>query len=290
MIMMNRQDRKKRIANAKLRAHHLWSLHSSEDRLGVKRNKMDDDLMEDKYNDEVPKEAMKRIRNKRADSDVSRDDINAVYWGLFGASLVDDKTLSSSIPMSIVNRFNATNGVSSEVPNIYGWDKLIAAFGEENIKSLKKDVSFGIQTRMASKYLNIPFLAAADIIYGMDNVDHDQVKKVIGMIRDGEKKNAVRKYGVLAIRIARIYDKYKDPDNRRIAIDRSAKDYWESYLGPFGKEMVREVKKRVRADLAKAWLRKHGVDNAAAEYWSKYYGEYGEQWVSVVPKMISPAK
>ena len=126
------------------------------------------------------------------------------------------------------------------------------------------------------------------LVDGLLQAETSQVKTVIGMIRNGQRREAVTRYGDVAVELSRIYTKYKSANSRRLAIDRSAKEYWESYLGPFGKEMVREIKKRVRADLAKAWLRKHGVDSAAAEYWSQYYGEYGEKWVSVVPKMISP--
>ena len=279
---MNRTARKQRVAHAKRRAHHLWKGAEEEGRPVIKRARPEEEI-------EMSMEAVRGKRGRRTAGRNAVSDLNAVYWGLFGASLVDSKTLSSEIPQSVVNQFNRTARRSaSNLPKVRGWEKLGRVFANSDISGIRKDISFGMQTRMASKYFNIPFLAAADVIYGMSGVDHKQVKQVIGMIRSGQRREAVSKYGDVAVELSRIYAKYKDANNRKLAIDRSAKEYWESYLGPFGQEMVREIKKRVRADLAKAWMRKHGVDDAAAEYWAQYYGEYGEKWVSVVPKMISP--
>jgi hypothetical protein len=39
------------------------------------------------------------------------------------------------------------------------------------------------------------------------------------------------------------------PGVAKTAIDSTAKDYWSSYFGPYGKELVRDIKKRVLAAL-----------------------------------------
>lgn len=279
--MLSREARQRKINSARRRSHHLWSAKDDD---GVIR------IYREKPEEEIKMAEKTKVTKKASNAKMSESDISAVYWGLFGASLIDDKTLSLAIPKSIANRFSVTaNNDDNLVPTIYEWDQLRAAFTAEKINQIRKDISCGMQIRMASKFFNIPFLAAADIIYGMEGEDHSKIKNVLGMIKSGNHKKAISQYGVLAKKLVKIYNWYKDPVNSKIAIDESAKKYWESYIGPFGTEMVREIKKRVRADLAFAWMKKHGVDQAAAEYWSKYYGSYGEEWVNIVPKKISPS-
>ena len=279
--MLSREARQRKINSARRRSHHLWSAKNDDGVVRIYRKKPEEEI----------KMAIKSRTAKEINKDmISESDISAVYWGLFGASLIDDKTLSSSIPRSIANRFSVTASTNDDsVPTVYEWDKLRAVFTAERINQIRKDISCGMQIRIASKFFNIPFLAAADIIYSMEGEDHSKIKNILGMIRVGNRKKAINKYGVLALKLAKIYKRYKNPANSKIAVDDSAKEYWKSYNGPFGAEMVREIKKRVRADLAFAWMKKHGVDQAAAEYWSKYYGSYGEEWVNVVPKKISPS-
>jgi hypothetical protein len=316
---MERTARKKIIAKARHRAHHLWKAADDNGRPIIRRERPEEDEMEStlglrgsyargqnvrplsfaekadldeprtnkvRKQEEMPIQAQRRTGSSK----VAPEDLSAVYWGLFGASLVDDKTLSSEIPRAIASRFNVTTRTNAGVtPQVYDWEKLSKVFGEEKIAAIRKDISKGIQTRLASKYFNVPFLAAAEIVYDMD-ANHEDVRGAISMIRQGNRREAESRYGELAVELSKVYDYYKNPVNRKLAIDTAAKDYWEAYMGPFGKEMVREIKKRVRADLAQAWLRKHGVDDAAAKYWSDYYGAYGAAWVSVVPKLISPKK
>ncbi len=275
---MDRTERKRRIANRKKRGHWLWDVERDEDgRLGIGRKKSEEEF-----------EMSKKASGKNV---ASKEDLNAYFWGLFGSSLVDDKTLTSDIPKPIVSRFNASVNLDDDtLPVVYSWEKLGRVFDEDKIRDIKKDISYGIQTRVVSKFLNIPFMAAADIVYDLGQSDRMQMKGALDLIRDGKRTTAIKKYGRLAVELSKIYTKYLKPENRRIdAVDQSAVKYWESYLGPFGKEMIREVKKRVRADLAKEWLKRYGVDQEAADYWSAYYGAYGEDWVKVVPKKISPA-
>ena len=77
----------------------------------------------------------------------------------------------------------------------------------------------------------------------------------------------------------------------KIAVDESAKSYWESYYGEYGKDLVSDVKKRVKADVAGEWLTKCGVDQVAADYWQNYFteGGYGKALTEAIPKRISPS-
>jgi len=272
---MNSLERKRKLEARRTRAHHLWEMSKDGEsgNLRIKRKRSEGDVM-----------------SKKSSNGVERKNISAAYWGLFGASLVDDATLTNSIPNSIANRFNiVANKVNLKAcPKIYNWDELRRAFGAEYIDDIRKNITYGVRTRTASKYLNIPYLVAAEIVYNLGTVDAN-MKAAFDLVKRGYKKEALTKYGKVAIDLSNIIDEYRDPESRKLAVDEAARQYWQMYAGPFGKELVREVKKRVRADAARMWLKKHGVDEAAAEYWSSYYGKYGEDWVSVVPKMISPA-
>jgi hypothetical protein len=145
-----------------------------------------------------------------------------------------------------------------------------------------------MKTRMASKYLDVPFLVAAEILDELPTVAKEAVKMAVDAVRDSKHRVAAdRNAPTIAGRIAAIIE---ENSTRKLAIDSDAASYWEAYYGPYGKELVKEVKKRVRADLAGKWMHRNGVDQAAADYWSKYFGAYGSDWVKEVPKRISPSK
>ena len=99
-------------------------------------------------------------------------------------------------------------------------------------------------------------------------------------------KRFASKYGKLAGKV----DQVLSSNLPKISVDQAADDYWTSYYGPYGEQLVKEVKKRVKADLAKVWLEKQGVDQAAADYWSNYFTDenYGEMLTREVPKKLSP--
>ena len=179
-------------------------------------------------------------------------------------------------------------GREEDPPKVLSWDKLYTAFGVNSIRHARQAVSDGIKVRMASKQLNIPFMIAHDIVEKMAEVDPRAIKISLDYIKNGTASSEMNTE--VTERVAEILDAYSGPGSYRMAIDHSAQAYWTSYYGPFGQELVREVQKRVRADVASRWLRKNGVDAAAAEYYANYFGEYGQEWVSIVPKKISPAK
>jgi len=255
-------------------AHHLWSATKDEDgNINLSRSRLEKERFADV--DINMKKKMTRAAT--------------IVWGLFGASLVDDQVLSSDVPLSIANNFNKAASKLSykDAPRIYSWDELRVAFGNDVIADIRKNISDGMKYRMASKYLGVPFVIAVDIVNELNNVDKHDVKNVISHVKKGYKSVAIDKFGKIAQKVIQVLDKSTEVGHK-IAIDNSAEKYWENYYGPYGKELVREIKKRVRADLANEWLRKNGVDEAAAKYWSEYYGAYGQQWVNIVPKKISP--
>jgi hypothetical protein len=127
----------------------------------------------------------------------------------------------------------------------------------------------------------------AELLDQFPNTDRSTLKEVVSMIKDGDRRTATAEFGKIAHKASKIIDYYRS-SNHKLAIDDKAKSYFESYFGMYGKDLVSEIKKRVRADLAKAWLKKGGVEASAADLWSKYYGAFASDWVKVVPGLISP--
>lgn len=260
------------------RSHHLWSAGRSENgSINISRAKSErDDYPTTGDNEMSVKEEMRETC--------------AAIWGLIGADMAESKTLHNRIPDNIVQRFNESFKTANDnSPSIHSWDRISSAFGEDVIEEIKTSVVNGFKIRLASRTYSVPFLLAAEILDDLGQVSRRNAKNIINLIKDGNSTLAIRKYGRVASRIAGSYREHIQT-RPKIAVDEKAKSYWQEYYGPFGSELVREVKKRVRADLAKEWMKKYGVDEKAAEYWSNYYGEYGEQWVKVVPKKISPVK
>jgi len=272
--MENRQN--KRTTRS---AHHLWNAELGEDgRRRLRRSKAEDNMFNEQKKD------ARRTASKRAAADTV-----AAYFGIFGADLVDDPTLSDDIPVSVSRRFNAA-ARDEAPPRIHTWDELRRAFGDKNIQEARQAISDGMKVRMASKYLDVPFVVAAEILAKLEGTDKVALKLAVDAVKDGHHKAANAHGPTLGHKVAAIFAEFADEGSHRIAIDSRAKAILEGYYGPYGAELTKEIKKRVRADLAGAWLRKNGVDEVSARYWSQYLGAYGEQWVKIVPKKISPAK
>lgn len=247
-------------------SHHLWEPRVEGDRVSIRRTKAEE--LEDEARE-----------------------VTAALWGLWGASLVDDPTLASEIPKSIVARFNhVARDVSKPAqPKLPSWDELRRAYTVEAVDQVRQSIALGIKIRQASKELNVPFLMASEIVAEFPSVDKRVVKALVNELKTG-KITKVARCGTVGRKLASLYNDFaKHP--RKIAIDEAAKAYYKNYWGPFGEDMVADIKKRVRADLAEKWLRKNGVDDVAAKYWREYFSSgYGEALVSVVPKSLSPAK
>lgn len=213
----------------------------------------------------------------------------AAILGVFGADLVDNPILGTDLPAGVVRSFNVSSRVE-EAPKILTWGELRTAFSDDAVGHVRRSIGYGMKTRMASKALGVPFIVAADILDKLPNVPADVVKRAVDYVKAGKAEGRkASSMDFVTRRVSAILAEYRDPSTHRLAVDERAAAYWEAYYGPFGKELVREVQKRVRADLAGEWLRKNGVDEVAAEYWRNYFGEYGDKWVSVVPKKLSPS-
>ena len=261
-------------------AHHLWAADEDEGGVHVRRNRQEPEMFPGEP--KTAKTAATLSQKIAAEKCVA-------CLGLFGADLVDDPTLNSDLPIGVVGRFNAA-ARDEAVPRIREWAELRRAFGEEKIAHARKAIGRGMQTRLTSKMWNLPFLMTSDIMDQFPSVPLERVAQAVEFIRSTPPDRRVGStMDFIARRVAKIFEEYSDPSSRRLAVDEKASAYWQSYYGPFGKELVREVQKRVRADLAGIWLRKNGVDEVAAEYWRKYFGEYGDKWVTVVPKKLSPS-
>ena len=245
----------------KRNAHHLWTAQR----------------------DESGK--VKVIRSKREPDEFDKKrEAAAACWGLWGASLVDDEMFSSEIPKGIVARLNEVT--SEPKDRIYSWAELKKAFGEDTINEVRKDISGGIKIRQASKYLDIPFIMAAELIDRFGSAS-----RVEGLVKIARSGGDLGRYGSKGRLVQDIYRKYSRKGLYKLAVDEKAKRYFEDYYGTFGKELVREIKKRVRADLASTWLRKNGVDEKAVSYWTNYFlWGYGEDLVKDLAKKLSPAK
>ncbi len=253
-------------------AHHLWSAEKDEaGRLRVVRSKEEPEMFLNDKERETAKE------------------VCAAVWGLWGASLVDG-AFGTEIPSGVVARLAKVASQESQkgnaYPRVYTWNELRRAFGTEVVEEIRGHVSDGMRVRMASRYLDVPFLVAADIIDRFGSTEN--LKEIVTAVKTG-KVATIRKLGKAAGVIQGIYQRYTENGNHKLAIDEAAKKYYENYYGPFGKELTREIKRRVRADLAEAWLRKNGVDQKAVDYWSGYFSNgYGDEMVKELAKKLAP--
>lgn len=259
------------------RSHHLWSAEKDEaGKIKVNRSAAE-------------KEEWETMENKKTASrkEADRETVNAL-WGLFGASLVDSSALTSTIPARVAKQFNTIN--PAPAPEVKTWDELRTAFGSEIVNDIRKAVAHGIKIRLASKFLDVPFILATDIVNALPAVDLKHSKIMVEGIKQGKVTKIVKTYGQDAIKVANLFEEFKSGGMPKIAIDDAAKKLFESYWGPYGKELCVEIKRRVRADLAKKWMMKHAIDEKAAEYWSAYFASYGDAWVRYVPKLLRPTK
>jgi len=222
--------------------------------------------------------------------------VSASAWGLFGAGLVDELDHPKmEIPKSICARFERVASTLKEAgdvpPIVKAWTDLNAEYGSEIITELRQFVAHGMKTRQASKYLNVPFIAAADLLDDIDIMGKQAVKSIVDEVRAGNEDSIISEYGAPAQKVASLFEEAKN-GLCKLAIDSAAKDYWVAYYGEYGAQLVKEVKKRIRADIAHEWLTKCGVDAVAAAYWQNYFSEagYGKALTETIPAKISPSK
>ena len=223
--------------------------------------------------------------SKRARLKASQEEAAMACLGVWAATLVDDELLTREIAQPIVARFNAVR--PEDAPRVHTWAQIGKVITGQKLAAVKRAVSDGMRTRLVSKSLNVPFLVAAELIDKMDGMDMKVMKAAVASVKQGNRV-AAKKYGSIARDIQSAFARF---GGMRLAVDDKAKKYFEDYFGPYGVELVADIQRRVRADLAYKWLTKHGVDAAAAEYWSSYFSEngYGAQLVGDVAKRLSPA-
>jgi hypothetical protein len=226
---------------------------------------------------------MKEERNWDADEWKYAKDVSDAVWGLWGAEAISNPIFVEIMPKSVARKYVTVakrfQAQGVEPPKVRSWEELSAAFGAERIAEIKKAVAKGMQIRKASVEMDLPFLVASRVLFTIDDdqIDLNKIKNVIALVKEGKIVKAASEYGSLAGKISTIYHKALRSHDHRIALDDSAKKYYEDYWGPYGEALTKEVKKRIRADLAYDWL-KTAVDEAAAKYWQNYFSEndYGK--------------
>jgi hypothetical protein len=276
----------KQALREKREAHHLWNAEKADGKIRIQRTKAE----KEDWEENMEKASLPKMSSKVASTDKDAAKATAhSFWGLFGASLIDDPSLTNEIPKRIAQQFNACANMQ-EAPSVKTWDELRTAFGNELVQEAREAIAEGMRLRMASKELDLPLVVTADICNELPNVGRTHIRAMVDGIKAGKVAEVVRTYGEDGKKVAKLYNAAKKTGMYHIAIDSKAKKVIEDYFGPFGTELVREIRRKVRADLAERWLRKNGVDASAASYWSAYFGTYGEKWVSVVPALLRPKK
>lgn len=237
---------------------------------------------------------VKRSEQEREEFDPNEfcKSVIASGWGIYGATIYDEIESLDIIPPAIGERFavvaSEMKKSASASPVLKSWLELGEEYGTEKIAEIRQHVGQGMKTRSASKDLGIPFVLAADVMDDLELMGKKAMSHMIGMIKEGKAEEALEEYG----KPAQWFMECVNAGIPKMAIDQTAKDYWTEYYGEFGQQLVKDVKKRIKADVAYNWMVKNGVDSAAAEYWQSYFSEedYGKLLTETLPKKLSPAK
>jgi len=237
------------------KGHHLWSAEKTPDgKMVVRRSRLE--------RDDWDESELEYARN-----------VAASVWGVFGAHMADVGLFNTTLDKANVDYLNKAAskllGDNLKPSKPATWESLKGAFGKDAVEEAKALIAKGIKARVISKDMDIPLVMAYDLMDGYSDIDNNQLKKVLASVKSGKVNSKI------ASEIKTIYDEYAETNSHKIAIDEVAKKYFINYYGNFGEELVKEIKKRVRADLARRWLTKQGLDQAAIDYWQDYYGEYG---------------
>ena len=257
-------------------AHHMWNAETDND----------------------GKVVVNRTNAEREDLDEYEfaRQVSASAWGLFGASLLDEvgSIRASKMPQAVKDRMAVVANELKEAgdfgPEVKSWDQLDREYDKDTMEELRGYVAHGMKTRQASKFFNLPFVATADILEDAEVIGKKAMKDIVDRVKTGKADEAVEDYGTPAAKVASVYEEAKQ-GLCKMAVDESAKAYWESYYGEYGEQLVKDVKKRVKADVAFEWLTKCGVDQACADYWQSYFteGGYGKALTEFLPKKLSPS-
>ena len=215
------------------------------------------------------------------------------FFSTYGAVLAD--SFQKILPKHTVEAMNALGDLRTarQATRTASWGSLEKFAGVGVADSVRKLVASGIEARRISKKHNVPFAVAAALRTEIASLPKDKVGLVLKAARkiekvDDEHFSVIAKATEprVAAAIARPILEYKIGKLQKTAVDDTAKDYWRAYFGDYGDQWVREIKRRVKADLMRAILVKQGVDDTAAEYWSDYFGDYGDALVDEVDRSV----
>jgi len=219
------------------------------------------------------------------------------YWVTYGASLADAIVSAPNLPQTTLHNLR-TAKLGSKTQRVASWISLKAYGGDQAVDTVLKHVRAGVAARLASRKLNLPLAVTWDLRHEIPKVARGSLPSlVLGLkemkefsIRDRIACDLVNKFGESTVgKWASAFVAYRKGTcelQKKIAVDTTAKDYWTSYFGEYGDEWVRDVKRRVRADLTSAKLKMQGVDSTAVDYWGNYFGEYGDELVKEVDRAV----
>lgn len=237
------------------------------------------------------------------------------HFGSYGAVLATE--MEKPIPRATIAGMNALAQVAKACDKCHGdgceecmgrkatrassWSSLNQFATREVIAGVCDSILSGVHARKVSKIAGIPFALAyalRDDIVAMPPAEARAVfataKKIkTASVSDASFSALVQHVGAdFASHLASNVLAFQRKALRfqRTAVDQTAEDYWQAYFGEYGGQWVREIKRRVKADLVKVALIKQGADATAAEYWSDYYGEYGDKLVDEVDRSTKKKK
>jgi len=239
----------------------------------------------------------------------SKDDkMGAKYaelcWSTFGAELADS-IVRNPLPARTIEglKLLASMNLSTEkVSKTASWDSLKEYATEPKTSEARNLIVAGLAMRQASHELNIPFTMAWECRDVIGKLPKKAAKNLFDGLKEAEALSPkdpvvallIRETGFENVKKAcDVLQAYKEDLYAKVikrAVDSSAKTYWEEYYGDYGTQWVRDIKRRVRADLIKATLRKQGLDDAATKYWEEYYGDYGKALVDKVDRAVTKTK
>jgi hypothetical protein len=232
------------------------------------------------------------------------------YWASYGAVLADQvltaPNLSAETKSKMARIASANSGSSGRLPEkrekIASWESLTAYAGPKAVETVRRLVFAGLSARVMSKELNMPLAMTYDLRADLNKMP----RKHATVLRQGlkEMKTAsvqdkvalelMKTYGADVVeKWASIFELYKQGSLKlqKVALDTTAKDYWKMYFGEYGQEFVRDVKRRLKADLVAAKLQMQAVDSETTKYYQDYYGggdgDYGTELTREVDRAVA---
>lgn len=231
------------------------------------------------------------------------------HFGSFGAMLSDE--IDQSLPRAVVAKINRLAQEAKSCENCQGkgceqcmgrqavrvasWSSLQQFGSKDVLRGILDNVKAGMTARRASKAANIPFALAYALRDDLKPIPPNEVREIFRMAKNVRTATLDdTAFGNLAGKVGSEFAQHLVSHVQafrtgslafqRTAVDQTAEDYWKAYFGDYGDQWVREIKRRVKADLVRVALVKQGVDETAAEYWSNYYGDYGDKLVEEVDR------